>query len=286
MTTAGEPRRTTQRSTGAARKPATSATKRRTKRSAELPAGSVKRRASSSTRSATGKRSLEPDETTTSEALEPEIPEIPEIPDTPAELDGLHTMDGAAAKPVSRNLDPSQLYRGRARLALLKDLALGEWSDAAIAQSVGVPTEIITDFRLTYENEISEVRAALAGRLAVESAGLWISKRQNRLAELQQDFEDIDIVIDQMRENTSAFNLKLAEGTDNWKDGDAFDVNMLLGSRRHQNLLRSKLAILKSAADELAPSKRDKDDDANDKNVVRYVIEQDNGQDDIIGSLT
>lgn len=277
MTTAGEPQRATLRSTSTVRKRPATAT-RRNAGSAELSTGSAPHRASSSKPRPAGKRRPTAEEPATSEAT-------PEIPDDIAELDGMHTMDGAAAKPVSRNLDPSQLYRGRARLALLKDLALNEWSDAAIAQSVGVPTEIITDFRLTYENEISEVRAALAGRLAVESAGLWISKKQNRLAELQQDFEDIDIVIDQMRENTQRFNLSLIDGTDNWKDGDAFDVNMLLGSRRHQNLLRSKLAILKSAADELAPSKRDKDSEADDSKTVRYVIEQDNGKDDIVGAL-
>jgi len=215
-----------------------------------------------------------------------DMPESGVVPPGRGNADGMHTLDGNAARPVSRNLDPSQLYRGRARLALLRDLALGEWSDASIAQSVGVPTEIISDFRLTYSQEISEVRAALAGKLAIESAGLWISKRQNRLAELQQDYEDIDLVIDVMRENVD--QLKHVSGADDIKSGDRFDMNMLLGSRRHQNLLRAKISILKAVSDELTSRQGTKDraaDEEAESRTVRYVITQEGG-DDIIGSLT
>lgn len=211
---------------------------------------------------------------------------IPSVPDDISELDGMHTMDGVRARPTSRNLDPSQLYRGRARLALLRDLALNEWSDSAIAQSVGVPAEIITDFRLTYESEIAEVRASLAGQLAIESAGLWISKKYNRLAEMQQDFEDIDVVIDAMREKTKLYDLQKIHGGDDIRTGDAFDVNMLLGSRRHQNLLRAKISLLKAVADELAQRGQNKEDDAKKDNQIRYVILQEDGDDDILRSLS
>lgn len=200
--------------------------------------------------------------------------------------DGMHTMDGVPAGMTAKHtLDPSQLYRGRARLALLRDLAMNEWTDETIANSVGVHVSIITDFRLTYENEISEVRASLAGQLAVETAGLWISKKQNRVAELQQDFEDIDVVIDQMRKNTERYANTETDGSDTLRDGDAFDANLLLGSRRHQNLLRAKIAVLRAVADEYAPKKGEKDQPTDEKGV-RYIIEQDDGKDDVIGSLT
>jgi hypothetical protein len=213
-----------------------------------------------------------------------------------AEKSGMHTMDGKPAapvlpaRPVSRNLDPSQLYRGRTRMALLRDLAMGEWTHSSIANSVGVPTEIIDDFAETYEVEITEVRTALAGQLAIESAGLWISKKYNRLGELQSDFEDIDVVIDVMRKNTKVKieQNALSSGSDSMVKGDTFDTDLLLGSRRHQNLLRSKIAILKAVADELAP-RNNKDKEEKDETAqIRYVIEQDPGTpgDDIIGALT
>lgn len=219
---------------------------------------------------------------------------------------GMHTMDGQPAIPVSdtvtgedtsggglppvqakyrRNMDPSQIYRGRSRLALIRDLAMGEWSDSSIAQSIGVPYDVIVDFRQTYETEINEVKLALASQLAIESAGMWISKRQNRIAEMQEDYEDIDLVLAVMRENTKIHLQVGMDGSDSQIKGDVFDTNMLLGSRRHQNLLRSKLAILKAVSDELSP--RNKDDDSKDESSsIRYVIEQDGGSDDIIGSLT
>lgn len=217
-------------------------------------------------------------------------PEAEPDADTP-DPDGMHTMDGKAAqgkpRPVSRNLAPSQLYRGRAKMALLRDLAMGEWTDATIARSVGVPTVVIQDFRETYEHEINEVRLALAGQLAVESSGLWISKQYNRLAEMQQDFEDIDFVIDVMRENTKTSLMQDMDGSDSMVKGDTFDTNMLLGSRRHQNLLRSKLALLKSVADELDPRRKSKDSEQDEGNTVKYVITSDaTDGDDILQALT
>lgn len=224
---------------------------------------------------------------------EPAAPDMPEI-----DTSGMHTMDGSRAepmpRPVSRNLDPSQLYRGRARMALLRDIAMGEWSDSSIADSVGVPTEIITDFRETYEQEINEIKQALAGQLAIESAGLWISKKHNRISELQSDFEDIDLVIDVMRKNTKKAleENTIDSGSDSQIKGDTFDTDLLLGSRRHQNLLRAKIAVLRAVADEYAPNKTKKEDQAED-NSIRYVIEQDgpgpsgsDGNNDILDSLT
>lgn len=218
--------------------------------------------------------------------------------------DGMHTMDGRPAEPqvidqvidpetglppiprkYRRNLDAKEIYRGRARLALIRDLAMGEWSDASIAQSIGVPMDVVVDFRLTFEMEIQEVSAALAGQLAIESAGMWISKRQNRIAELQEDYEDIDLVLGVMRENTKASFLRDIDGSDNMARGDALDANLLLGSRRHQNLLRSKIAILKAVADELSPRNKDAGE-KDESNQIRYVIEQDGDSDDILGSLT
>lgn len=240
---------------------------------------------------------------------------MPDSGVVPPVADGMHTMDGQAAVPITmgsdpvdpdesgqrvhgdhdglppmqaryrRNMDPTQIYRGRNRLALIRDLAMGEWTDASIAQSIGVPYDVIVDFRLTYETEISEVRLALANQLAIESAGMWISKRQNRIAEMQEDYEDIDLVLAVMRENTRT-HLKVGmDGSDSQVRGDVFDTNMLLGSRRHQNLLRSKLAIMKAVSDELSPRNKEENKE-DDSRTIRYVIEQDGESDDIISSLT
>lgn len=123
-------------------------------------------------------------------------------------------------------------YRGRTRLALIRDLAFGEWSHKELAVRTGNSPAEITAFANRYADEIIEVRAALAGRLAIETAGSWIAKKQARLAEMQGLYEDNDEVINEMR------------------DPNAPPGNNL-GSKRHFNLARLQLAILARAADEV-----------------------------------
>lgn len=167
-----------------------------------------------------------------------------------------------------------ELYRGRNRLSLIRDLAMGEWSHRELAAQIGATPEAITAFANDHGDEISEVRAALAGHLAIETAGLWVSKKQNRLAEYQADIEDCERIVDSMRIQGPASSNPIDE-----------QVFGGLGSRRHYNLMRTKLAIMKAVADELSPRAgitiKPGDDDDNG-NTIRYIIEAD----DITGSLT
>jgi hypothetical protein len=123
-------------------------------------------------------------------------------------------------------------YRGRIRLALIRDLAMGEWSHKELAVQMGTSAADITVFAHNFSDEISEVRAALAGRLAIETSGAWIAKKQDRLAEMQALYEDNDLVIAGMRSPDAR------PGND-------------LGSKRHFNLARLQLSILRAAAEEV-----------------------------------
>jgi hypothetical protein len=109
---------------------------------------------------------------------------------------------------------------------------MGEWSHKELAVQTGSSQAEITAFSNRYADEITEVRAALAGRLAIETSGSWISKKQDRLAEMQALFEDNELVIAAMRDPAAP------PGSD-------------LGSKRHFNLSRLQLAILARAADEV-----------------------------------
>jgi hypothetical protein len=138
---------------------------------------------------------------------------------------------------------------------------MGEWTYRELAEACGCTQADIASFADTYADEITEVRAALAGRLAIESAGLWVAKKQNRLAEFQSDIEDLDSVLSAMREE---------------QDAPSETARILggLGSRRHHSLIRSKLALFKAVADELEPRRTVQvHADTDDANVVRYVIE-------------
>lgn len=155
-----------------------------------------------------------------------------------------------AAGPAPVHL--SDIYRGWPKLGLIRDLAFGEFSHAQIAQDLGCKTSDVAEFASQHEDEILEVRSALAGKLAIETAGLWIAKRQNRLAEYQADVEDLNQYIAELRERGA------------------------LGTVPHREALKSKVVMLKAVADELTPRgalavRAAKGED--DKNVVRYVIE-------------
>lgn len=163
------------------------------------------------------------------------------------------TKSTLGARPVST------LYRGRLRLELIRELAMGEWSNASIAQRIGVDTSDIVAFAEHYANDIAEVRQALAGQLAIEAAGLWISKKQNRIAELQADFDELGDVIAEMRAGT-------------YKPTDNDGTN--LGSRRHRALIKSRMDLLAAVADELSPRGAGTGaGSAADPNIVHYVID-------------
>lgn len=143
-------------------------------------------------------------------------------------------------------------------MRIIRDLALGEWDLASIADREGVDVEDLRLFETTYANDIAEVRLALAGQLAIESAGLWISKRQNRIAEMQSDFEDVTRVLDEMRRQE-------------YYPTDNEGSNM--GSKRHRYLIKARLDILRCVAEEMSPRNQSTSGDPTDPNIVHYVID-------------
>lgn len=177
----------------------------------------------------------------------------------------VHTASDAPEGVRERNagtlgaVPVSALYRGRLRLDLIRKLAMGEWSNASIAKQMGVDPGDINDFAEFYAQDIAEVRQALAGQLAIEAAGLWISKKQNRIAELQADVDELNEVLAEMRDGT-------------YKPTDNDGTN--LGSRRHRAIIKSKMDLLAAVADELSPRGAGTGaGSAADPNIVHYVID-------------
>jgi hypothetical protein len=67
---------------------------------------------------------------------------------------------------------------GLKRLEVMRALALGEESQSQIAERYGVSQPAIAQFKARYAAEIQEIRENMAD----EFAGLWITKKHNRLA--------------------------------------------------------------------------------------------------------
>jgi len=152
------------------------------------------------------------------------------------------------ATPIDR------LYRGRAMLTLLRDLALGEWSFSELAGLLGVETADIAEFAEEHQPEIQEVRLSLANQLAAETAGLWIARKQNRIAEIQGDVEDIEDFLAQMR----------ARG--------------LLWSRSHRDAYKLRLDAFRQVAEELGAFPQRSQAPARQGNTVAYIIETDDAE--------
>lgn len=80
------------------------------------------------------------------------------------------------------------LSRGRVKIFLMRDLALGAESMQDLAYRYGVTTMAISAFAKRHANHITEIR----GDLESEWAGVWIADRQARIAEIQQLVEDMN----------------------------------------------------------------------------------------------
>lgn len=95
---------------------------------------------------------------------------------------------------------PGTLARGRNRIFLLRDLALGAESQKDLAFKYGVTPMAISAFAAAHGEEITDIR----GDLESEWAGIWVADRKLRLAEIQQLIEDMS---DQVAEEVAGAGL-------------------------------------------------------------------------------
>jgi hypothetical protein len=162
--------------------------------------------------------------------------------------------DNRDNRTTSLGVPVSHLYRGRARLGLIRDLALNEWTPRELAEQIGLPTEDILAFQHEHADAIAEVRQALANNLAIETAGLWITHKQHRLAELQQAAEDIGECLTELHD----------EGI-NW-------------SRSHRDMHRARLDIFRQVADELGAYPQRQQAPVRQGQTVHYIIESEDNE--------
>jgi hypothetical protein len=109
--------------------------------------------------------------------------------------------------------------------------------------------QVIRAFKSTFTHEIAEVSTALSGKLDIATAGMWVSLRQNRLAEYQQAIEDINETINHLRD------LGI-----NW-------------SRAHRDMFRARQDLYRAVADELGAYPQRQASPSQRGMAVTYVIE-------------
>lgn len=84
-----------------------------------------------------------------------------------------------------------KLSRGWRKTWLMHKIARSETSHSALARALGVSHQAVMMFARRHAEEIAEIRT----RLEDEFVTLWIADKINRLAEIQQDVEDVNTVI-------------------------------------------------------------------------------------------
>lgn len=168
--------------------------------------------------------------------------------------DGIHAVSDPESE---RQYVPiSEFARGRRYVQLITDLAMGEWSLETLSQTTGVSLKDLRAFEEEHANDISEVAQALSGQMQREAAGLWITKKQFRIAELQQMYE---------------------MNQDALEDIEAMDAKRAaIGwSRARKDLFKTQMDLLRQVADELGAFPQRQAQVARTGTTVHYVIETD-----------
>lgn len=164
------------------------------------------------------------------------------------------------SKPAGSGVAPSRprpvpvsasgpLFRGRQRLMLISGLAMGEWSHEELAAQNRVCPQDIRDFAEEFSREIQEVAQALAGHLSIETAGIWVTKKQHRMAEYQAEIEEIDQYLAELREKG------------------------LRWSRSHRDMLRARMDLYRQVADEVGAYPQRQAAPVRQGTSVHYIID-------------
>jgi hypothetical protein len=132
--------------------------------------------------------------------------------------------------------------RGRERLALVHALATGDQTHDQLGEQFNRSEIAVHQFAVRNRAEIAEARRAMAG----EFSGLWIARKEARLAEYQQKYDDIDATLSEHDDAVRA----LLEGTDDKGERRRLFASLL----SHPDVNRyvtTQLRILASVAEEM-----------------------------------
>lgn len=114
--------------------------------------------------------------------------DIEDGPEPPPPVDALKFLADMLNTPSPYAGKGDKRLAGYRKIMLVKDLAAGVLSRAELADKYEVNEPAIKSFAHRYANEISQLQAKLIQELDL----LWSQEKINRLAEYQQDVDDIN----------------------------------------------------------------------------------------------
>lgn len=156
---------------------------------------------------------------------------------------------GRVALPEARNpgRNPwrNRLRRGWRKRWTILQLATGDLSQADIARGVGVSQHSVHEFAKEFAAEIAAVEA----ELEAEFRGLWIADKYNRLAELQDDADEIgDLVATRMASGDPRNGMININAGD---EGEGAEVEVEVKTDDTVRWIKLRHAALRYAAEEL-----------------------------------
>lgn len=107
------------------------------------------------------------------------------------ELSDISDQSEQAPSP-RRSRNHGKLERGWVKIRLLQELAAEEKTQRMLAQEFSCAASSIAEFKERHLDEIATIRRDMANELR----GLWIAEKINRLAEYQQDVEDLNAMLE------------------------------------------------------------------------------------------
>jgi hypothetical protein len=155
---------------------------------------------------------------------------------------------------------PAWTYtHGHQWVELCTDIAKGEATDAHYKRRYNLTPKQVQAFAVEYADQIAEIGQAIARSQDKAVAGLWVTKKQARLAELQADVEDVQSLIDECRDESGKLNV--------------ISIMAIIENKQYLNLVRIKRALLSSVADEIDGPRRQVEVPVDERKVVSYIID-------------
>lgn len=147
--------------------------------------------------------------------------------------------------------------RGRKRLQLIHDIARGEVKAMTLCREHGLSMKEFNAFKRKYQRDIATVKADLEA----EFAGLWISRKRDRLAETQDVAERAQEQLTAYTRIVDLLDEAIADPA-NASDEILAVAKSLMGSRDNlrspaSDLMKVMLKALRQAAEEMGDLKTD-----------------------------
>lgn len=98
--------------------------------------------------------------------------------------------------PTKDGREPAPPIKGAERAALVRDLAIGEESRQQLAEKYGRSLDAINGFAARNAPEIRLAKAAIAAKPTDEMVAIAIARKQDRIADADQDWEDIKAILE------------------------------------------------------------------------------------------